>query len=167
MYTLVLLSTHFLFLLLLIYIFIHRNLLPKFNHTMFINFAFSITNFNSAWNFLFHHSKSHNLKSHVPDNQKGIRIRRYEHEPGSEGAAPECAVCLSKIEEGDEIRELRCDHLFHRVCLDRWVGYDHETCPLCRGSLAPRRSITELGMEVLSFKFWSFSSRDRDSWWLR
>ncbi|CAL5350038.1 unnamed protein product [Camellia sinensis] len=104
-----LLSTHFLFLL-LVYIFIHHLLLPKFNHTMFINFALTITNLNnSAWNFLFHHSKYQNLKSHVPENEKGLRIRRYEHEPVSEGGAPECVVCLSKIEEGDEIKELRCE----------------------------------------------------------
>ncbi|KAF5940155.1 hypothetical protein HYC85_021322 [Camellia sinensis] len=92
----------------------------------------------------------------------------WEHHFQVQGVTePECAVCLSKIEEGDEIIELRCDHLFHWVCLDRWVGYNHETCPLCRGSLAPRRSITELGMEVLSFKFCSFSSSYRDSRWLR
>ncbi|GMP83080.1 hypothetical protein CsSME_00037133 [Camellia sinensis var. sinensis] len=165
-----LLSTHFLFLL-LVYIFIHHLLLPKFNHTMFINFALTITNLNnSAWNFLFHHSKYQNLKSHVPENEKGLRIRRYEHEPVSEGGAPECVVCLSKIEEGDEIKELRYDHLFHRVCLDRWiVGYKHETCPLCRGSLAPHKRVTELREEVLFFKYCLFnsSSSHRSSWWLR
>ncbi|OAY31227.1 RING-H2 finger protein ATL79 [Manihot esculenta] len=83
--------------------------------------------------------------------------------------AIECAVCLSKIEQGEEMRELRrCKHMFHRVCLDRWVAYGRMTCPLCRDSLAPRRLISELGGQVLVFKFSSFiGSDDRHTWWLR
>ena len=80
----------------------------------------------------------------------------------------ECSVCLCKIEEGDEIRVLRCDHMFHRYCLDRWVGFKNNTCPLCRESLRPERAITELGAEVLSFNFCSiYSDREHDDWWLR
>ncbi|XWS26509.1 hypothetical protein CRYUN_Cryun26dG0037900 [Craigia yunnanensis] len=65
-----------------------------------------------------------------------------------------CAVCLSQLKEGDEVRELRnCFHVFHKDCIDRWVDYDqdhdhdydhdhkndhedhHKTCPLCRAPL--------------------------------
>ncbi|XVE53804.1 hypothetical protein DITRI_Ditri03aG0031600 [Diplodiscus trichospermus] len=65
-----------------------------------------------------------------------------------------CAVCLSQLKEGDEVRELRnCCHVFHKDCIDRWVDYDqdhdhdydhdhsndhevnHKTCPLCRSPL--------------------------------
>ncbi|KAF8399207.1 hypothetical protein HHK36_015072 [Tetracentron sinense] len=89
----------------------------------------------------------------------------------------ECSVCLCKIEEGEEIKELRCDHLFHSVCLDRWLGYRNATCPLCRGSVAPPRTmVAKLGeeeefVEELIFMFSSFcgsSARRRHSkWWLR
>ncbi|KAK7318199.1 hypothetical protein RJT34_02898 [Clitoria ternatea] len=49
-----------------------------------------------------------------------------------------CAVCLSEFEENDEIRRLaNCRHIFHRGCLDRWMGYDQRTCPLCRTSFIP------------------------------
>ncbi|XP_062186481.1 probable E3 ubiquitin-protein ligase ATL44 [Phragmites australis] len=45
----------------------------------------------------------------------------------------ECVFCLSGIEEGEEIRELECRHLFHRGCLDRWLlARPLATCPLCR-----------------------------------
>ncbi|XP_062150103.1 uncharacterized protein LOC133858646 [Alnus glutinosa] len=104
----------------------------------------------------------------VPESsgEELISTARYEHDPCS--SEVECAVCLCKIENGDEIRELRCDHLFHRVCLDRWLGYKNLSCPLCRDSLAhPFRAITELGVEVLSFKIFSFSSSDHETWWLR
>ncbi|SPT16266.1 unnamed protein product [Triticum aestivum] len=51
------------------------------------------------------------------------------------GAAVECAVCLSGVAEGDEVRELRCRHVFHRACLDRWLATPPATCPLCRSRL--------------------------------
>jgi len=47
----------------------------------------------------------------------------------------ECAFCLCDIEEGEEIRELGCRHLFHRCCLDRWLEFGRATCPLCRVAL--------------------------------
>ena len=95
-------------------------------------------------------------------------IRWYEPEPGSKEGA-ECAVCLCKIEEGEEIRELRCSHMFHRECIDRWVGHrNNGTCPLCRGCIAPSRMVNEVGEEVIVFKFYSFSSStNRCTWWLR
>ncbi|PQM38467.1 E3 ubiquitin-protein ligase RHA1B [Prunus yedoensis var. nudiflora] len=44
-----------------------------------------------------------------------------------------CAVCLYEFEREDEIRRLtNCRHIFHKGCVDRWVGYDQKTCPLCR-----------------------------------
>ncbi|XP_078437878.1 uncharacterized protein LOC144708432 [Wolffia australiana] len=53
------------------------------------------------------------------------------------GAPAECAVCISAVDVGDEIRELRCRHVFHRGCLDEWVDYGKDTCPLCRVPLFP------------------------------
>ncbi|XP_011015548.1 PREDICTED: probable E3 ubiquitin-protein ligase XERICO [Populus euphratica] len=85
-------------------------------------------------------------------------------------APAECAVCLDDVEEGEEIRELRCGHIFHRACLYRWLDFRQSTCPLCRGSLAFRRTLIldQRRTEVLTFKFCSFKSTDeRDTWWLR
>ncbi|MED6191472.1 hypothetical protein PIB30_000572 [Stylosanthes scabra] len=49
-----------------------------------------------------------------------------------------CAVCLTDFEEEDEIRRLaNCRHVFHRGCVDRWMGYDQSTCPLCRTPFIP------------------------------
>ena len=80
----------------------------------------------------------------------------------------DCAVCLCKIGEREEIRVLRCDHVFHRECLDRWISFNNITCPLCRQSVGPRREISEHGAEVLFFEFCSIrNDDDRDAWWLR
>ncbi|KAL1364373.1 hypothetical protein HN51_012578 [Arachis hypogaea] len=49
-----------------------------------------------------------------------------------------CAVCLTDFEQEDEIRRLvNCTHVFHRGCVDRWMGYDQSTCPLCRTPFIP------------------------------
>lgn len=53
------------------------------------------------------------------------------------GAQPECAICLSAVEEGDEMRELKCRHIFHRSCMDEWLYHGRSTCPLCRVPLLP------------------------------
>ena len=117
-----------------------------------------------ACNFLLYHSFSLQYSQ-----QEELSMQRYK----CREEEVECPVCLSVIEEGEEIRELRCEHLFHRDCLDRWVGYSRNvSCPLCSGSLFPCTTVLlgdENGVEVLFFKYSSFSSsRDhRDTWWLR
>lgn len=48
-----------------------------------------------------------------------------------------CVFCLSCVEEGEEVRELTCRHVFHRKCLDGWIEFGKVTCPLCRVALVP------------------------------
>ncbi|KAG9072151.1 hypothetical protein KI688_006375 [Linnemannia hyalina] len=43
----------------------------------------------------------------------------------------ECAICLSDFEDGDELRHLYCNHLFHRNCVDRWL-VRNAFCPKCK-----------------------------------
>ncbi|KAG4214028.1 hypothetical protein ERO13_A01G095900v2 [Gossypium hirsutum] len=101
------------------------------------------------------------------DFKLGCRNYSCKQGAGDDEEEVECAICLCKIDEDDEIPELRCDHVFHKVCLDRWVGYRRSTCPLCRTSLtAPRQLVS--GMEVLLFKYCCLDdSRQRETWWLR
>ncbi|KAJ5137341.1 uncharacterized protein N7443_010366 [Penicillium atrosanguineum] len=42
-----------------------------------------------------------------------------------------CVVCLEQVNRTEEIRELRCLHVFHRECLEKWFLGDHFNCPLC------------------------------------
>ncbi|KAF8377259.1 hypothetical protein HHK36_030634 [Tetracentron sinense] len=51
----------------------------------------------------------------------------------------ECAVCLSEFQEGEKIRELKCNHIFHKDCLDKWLQHDSATCPLCRSPVLPEK----------------------------
>lgn len=45
----------------------------------------------------------------------------------------DCSVCLCQFMEGDMVRSLRCNHIFHKDCLDLWLRPPARvSCPLCR-----------------------------------
>jgi len=41
-----------------------------------------------------------------------------------------CAVCLGDFEENCEMRQLPCNHHFHKPCIDKWLKRN-QVCPLC------------------------------------
>lgn len=47
----------------------------------------------------------------------------------------QCSVCLSRLNNGEEIRRLPCCHWFHKACVNRWLQLCRRTCPLCRCSV--------------------------------
>lgn len=54
--------------------------------------------------------------------------------PGGE-AEETCVVCLSAIEEGEDIRVTQCGHTFHADCLMAWWLHKPRRvlrCPICR-----------------------------------
>ena len=59
----------------------------------------------------------------------------------------ECAVCLSRFEDGEEIRKLQCKHIFHKGCLDMWLQQDCPTCPLCRRRVLPEEIVTKYHLQ--------------------
>ncbi|MFS8017740.1 putative transcription factor C2H2 family [Helianthus anomalus] len=124
------------------------------------------THLKQAWDILIYLCFfQHCMQSKVAANGQELGVSRYH---GDEPV--DCAICLSTIEDDDEIRVLRCDHLFHKGCLDRCVEYRHTTCPLCRDVLAGPRMVCELGRELLCFSFCSTSGStddDGDMWWIR
>ncbi|XAR68239.1 hypothetical protein NMG60_11003308 [Bertholletia excelsa] len=49
----------------------------------------------------------------------------------------ECSVCLTEFVPEAEINHLPCGHLFHKLCLEKWLKYWNVTCPLCRTRMVP------------------------------
>jgi hypothetical protein len=48
-----------------------------------------------------------------------------------------CSICLNKVAPHEFVRELPCQHSFHKRCIDTWIytsAVEHEwvLCPLCR-----------------------------------
>ncbi|CAA3015733.1 RING-H2 finger protein ATL13-like [Olea europaea var. sylvestris] len=128
-----------------------------------------VTQVKWAWDYLlyqsFFHPYSYGIK--LPEYFDDHTVTHYQNNADQAEYSIECAVCLCRFEEGDEIRELRCDHLFHRVCLDRWLGYGRVTCPICRNNLRLAPSVEELHQEIIIINFSATTSRDRCAWWLR
>ncbi|CAI0458783.1 unnamed protein product [Linum tenue] len=120
-----------------------------------------------VWEILLHtsffHPHSHSHLLLLLQGRPAAAAPRY-HGAADEDVE-ECAVCLSGIEEGDEVPELTCRHAFHQVCLERWSEFRRPTCPLCR------RSLTAGAPEVLVFDFARLVCSDDDTrrhtWWLR
>ncbi|KAF9607795.1 hypothetical protein IFM89_001516 [Coptis chinensis] len=53
----------------------------------------------------------------------------------------ECLVCLTCFEPDSMINHLCCGHVFHKVCLEKWLDYWNITCPLCRSPLMPEEEV--------------------------
>ncbi|CAN4121947.1 unnamed protein product [Withania somnifera] len=149
---------------------------PRSSITIALNYViFIVTQLKWAWNILLLQSFTHpynlmTISSRNDQDDHELEVIHYEPETESSSSdSVECAVCLCKIEEGEEVRELRCDHLFHRVCLDRWLGMGRMTCPLCRNHLKQPRLFANLyHQEVILFDFVEGRrSRDSCQWWLR
>ncbi|GMH27542.1 hypothetical protein Nepgr_029385 [Nepenthes gracilis] len=112
------------------------------------------THLRSSWSLLLYHTiffHRIDYPNYSEEERQELPSTRHESNPDSAETA-ECRVCLCQIQQGEEIRELRCGHLFHRVCLDGWTGIGHTTCPLCRYRLAPPTKEGE-DAEVICFQF--------------
>ncbi|KAJ0232182.1 E3 ubiquitin-protein ligase RING1-like [Hirschfeldia incana] len=46
----------------------------------------------------------------------------------------QCAVCMDEFEEGGDVKEMPCKHVFHQGCLLPWLEL-HNSCPVCRFEL--------------------------------
>ncbi|KAG8659600.1 hypothetical protein MANES_02G051900v8 [Manihot esculenta] len=42
-----------------------------------------------------------------------------------------CTVCLKEFEDGDDLIQMPCSHLYHQHCIVEWLMSSH-LCPLCR-----------------------------------
>ncbi|CAE8644168.1 unnamed protein product, partial [Polarella glacialis] len=58
-----------------------------------------------------------------------------------------CAVCLSDYVDGEVLRRLPCQHIFHRRCADEWLRRS-KRCPLCVQSITLRSKARKLPLEL-------------------
>ncbi|CAF1705179.1 unnamed protein product [Brassica napus] len=46
----------------------------------------------------------------------------------------QCAVCMDEFEDGGDVKQMPCKHVFHQDCLMPWLEL-HNSCPVCRFEL--------------------------------
>jgi E3 ubiquitin-protein ligase RHA2 len=67
-------------------------------------------------------------------NLSSLDIKKYKLCKNTE---VECCICCDKVKPNEYIRELNCNHTFHKKCIDKWLKCtmkERETvnCPICR-----------------------------------
>lgn len=80
--------------------------------------------------------------SYIGEFRNRVPAIRFDSICSCEQSEHECAVCLTRFEPESEINRLDCGHLFHKICLEKWLKYWNITCPLCRNPLIPEEETT-------------------------
>jgi len=53
----------------------------------------------------------------------------------------QCSICCEHLKPNEFLRKLKCNHEFHKKCIDKWLytqfkdSRDEYTCPLCRQNI--------------------------------
>jgi hypothetical protein len=45
-----------------------------------------------------------------------------------------CSICLENFKEDDSVYKLKCDHVYHKTCLDTWFKIKNN-CPMCKKNI--------------------------------
>lgn len=75
-----------------------------------------------------------------------------------------CPICLSEMAVGDAARALRCNHIFHKQCVDDWLRIN-ASCPTCRKRIVddpPSSDSNEPGTGTLGAVHAGSGDRDND-----
>uniref|UniRef100_A0A3B5LSK6 RING-type E3 ubiquitin transferase n=1 Tax=Xiphophorus couchianus TaxID=32473 RepID=A0A3B5LSK6_9TELE len=73
----------------------------------------------------------HKYKKVKPAQSRKLHGKQDEDEGADEDTEEKCTICLSILEEGEDVRRLPCMHLFHQLCVDQWL-LTNKKCPICR-----------------------------------
>ncbi|XP_051581282.1 E3 ubiquitin-protein ligase Arkadia isoform X3 [Myxocyprinus asiaticus] len=63
--------------------------------------------------------------------KRKLHGKQEEDEGAEEDTEEKCTICLSILDEGEDVRRLPCMHLFHQLCVDQWL-LTNKKCPICR-----------------------------------
>lgn len=70
--------------------------------------------------------------------------------PAEAAAPPSCRICHSEYAAGERLRQLPCGHVFHKACIDEWIGQFHATCPVCRLNLLSSAKSPRIASRLLA-----------------
>ncbi|XP_010878805.2 E3 ubiquitin-protein ligase Arkadia isoform X3 [Esox lucius] len=79
---------------------------------------------------------------HATSASRKLHGKQDEDEGADEDTEEKCTICLSILEEGEDVRRLPCMHLFHQLCVDQWL-LTNKKCPICRVDIEAQLSAVE------------------------
>tara|TARA_B110001469_G_C9640093_1_gene321758 strand:+ start:2686 stop:3027 length:342 start_codon:yes stop_codon:yes gene_type:complete len=47
----------------------------------------------------------------------------------------ECCICLCKLNNGEQIIKLNCNHYYHFECMEKCLNKGFDFCPYCRNEI--------------------------------
>ena len=60
----------------------------------------------------------------ILDNIKTVKFNIYN------STFYQCGICMDSFKHDENIKQLACDHIFHKECLNQWLQ-SKKNCPLC------------------------------------
>ena len=83
----------------------------------------------------------------IDEHRENVQIVRYHNRPKkinidnlnnillcNELPDDLCSICLEEFKEGDKIKKLNCNHVYHEECLIPWLN-KNDYCPMCRQNI--------------------------------
>lgn len=67
-----------------------------------------------------------------PNQLEEIPTEIYEENQIEEN---KCSICYTKYNQNDLLRKLKCNHTFHKCCLDNWLLNYNNKCPFCKNKI--------------------------------
>ena len=87
---------------------------------------------------IFNNQNENKIKKQI-SIKKEIMTQQYLNKIGLENS--QCPICLCSIGLNEEFSKLKCGHVFHYICLDKWVDKKKE-CPFCRSKIEIKHAKT-------------------------
>lgn len=69
------------------------------------------------------------------DDIDNLKIVKYSSDKNTS-----CSICLMDIKKDDDIFKIKCDHFFHKDCLEKWLRDYNYLCPICRTELGKSKA---------------------------
>lgn len=91
------------------------------NNTMNSNF-FNI--------LIFNHNDPQQNKKDNRDKLNKLKVRTIKDDITIDDKT-NCVICLNDYVDGDEVYDLKCNHSYHKKCLEEWFK-ENNSCPTCR-----------------------------------
>jgi hypothetical protein len=108
------------------------------NFVSFITLQSNNCNIINIFVYTNENNNSNNNKSNMnKSNINSLDIKKYKR---CNINTVDCSICYEKVKPSEYIRELNCNHIFHKKCIDKWLllsmkNKENINCPICRTTI--------------------------------